>query len=76
MILAKINGLNPNPGAWFKYKNERYKVLKAKIVNKNGVVYKSTIDNNLTIACKDKSISILEIQKAGKTSKQLINFIR
>ena len=21
IILAKINGLNPNPGAWFKYKN-------------------------------------------------------
>ena len=25
IILAKINGLNPNPGAWFKYKNERYR---------------------------------------------------
>ena len=33
LILAKINGLNPNPGAWFKYKNERYKVLKAKVSN-------------------------------------------
>ena len=35
-ILAKINGLNPNPGAWFKYKNERYKVWKAKISNGSG----------------------------------------
>ena len=36
IILAKINGLNPNPGAWFKYKNDRYKVWKAKIVNISG----------------------------------------
>ena len=35
-ILAKINGLNPNPGAWFKYQNERYKVWKAKIINTSG----------------------------------------
>ena len=25
-VLAKINGLNPNPGAWFEYNKERYKV--------------------------------------------------
>ena len=71
VILAKVNGLNPNPGAWFKYKNERYKVWKAKISNANGL-QGSAIDNNLTIACKDKSISILEIQKEGK-SKQFID---
>ena len=64
--LKKINGLNPNPGAWFKYKNERYKVWKVKIVeNKNaiGVV----LDDSLTIGCKDQSIRILEIQKEGKS---------
>ena len=22
-LVAKINGLNPNPGAWFKYKNDK-----------------------------------------------------
>jgi methionyl-tRNA formyltransferase len=68
-VLAKINGLNPNPGAWFQHKNERYKVWKAKVVNENNDVGK-LIDNNLTIACKDQSIRILEVQKEGK-SKQL-----
>ena len=24
-VLAKINGLNPNPGAWFEYKKDRFK---------------------------------------------------
>ncbi len=74
LILAKINGLNPNPGAWFKYKNERYKVWKAKISNESGL-QGSTIDNNLTIACKDKSINILEIQKEGKSRQATNQFL-
>jgi len=68
-VLAKINGLNPNPGAWFQYKNERFKVWKAEIVNKNSDSGK-TIDDQLTIACDEQSIKILEIQKEGK-SRQL-----
>ena len=68
-VLATINGLNPNPGAWFQYKNERFKVWKAEIVNKNSDAGK-TIDDQLTIACDEQSIKILEIQKEGK-SRQL-----
>ena len=67
-ILAKINGLNPNPGAWFEYRNERYKVWKAEIVTKSG----NAIDDQITIACKEQSIKIIEIQKEGK-SRQLIS---
>ena len=70
-VLAKINGLNPNPGAWFEYQNERYKVWQAEIVNKSGNAGK-TIDDQITIACKEQSIKIIEIQKEGK-SRQLIN---
>ncbi len=70
-VLAKINGLNPNPGAWFEYQNERYKVWKAEIVNKNGNAGE-IIDDQITIACKEQSIKIIEIQKEGK-SRQLIN---
>ena len=68
-VLAKINGLNPNPGAWFQYNKERHKVWKAKIVNKNSDAGK-TIDDKLTIACNEQSIQIIEIQKEGK-SRQL-----
>ena len=61
-VLAKINGLNPNPGAWFEFKNERFKVWKAEIINKSGEIGK-TLDNKLAVACKEQSIKILEIQK-------------
>ena len=47
---------------------------KAKISNTSGV-QGSTIDNNLTIACKDKSISILEIQKEGKSRQATGQFL-
>ena len=73
-VLAKINGLNPNPGAWFEYNKERYKVWKAKIVNENSEAGK-TIDNKLTIACKEQSIQILEIQKEGKKILSIKEFL-
>ena len=47
---------------------------KAKISNTSGL-QGFTIDNNLTIACKDKSISILEIQKEGKSRQATGQFL-
>jgi len=73
-VLAKINGLNPNPGAWFQYKNERFKVWKAEIVNKNSDAGK-TVDDQLTIACSEQSIKILEIQKEGKSRQSTNQFL-
>ena len=73
-VLAKINGLNPNPGAWFEYKNERLKVWKAEIVNQNSNAGKIT-DDRLTIACKEQSIKILEIQKEGKSRQLTDHFL-
>ena len=73
-ILAKINGLNPNPGAWFEYKSERYKVWKAKIINSKGKAG-FTINDKLTVACQDDSVQILEIQKEGKIKLSIDNFL-
>ena len=73
-VLAKINALNPNPGAWFEHNKERYKVWKAKIVNKNGVAGR-TVDDQLTVSCFEHSIKILEIQKEGKNKKLVDQFL-
>ncbi len=73
-ILAQINGLNPNPGAWFEYKKERYKVWKAEISENKGEIG-MVIDNSLTIGCKDKSIRIVEIQKEGKSRQPVEKFL-
>jgi methionyl-tRNA formyltransferase len=73
-ILAKINGLNPNPGAWFFYKKTRYKIWKAKVVEKTGPAG-TILDNNFTIGCGEKSLEVIEIQKEGKNKLPLKNFL-
>jgi len=70
-VLAKINALNPSPGSWFELNNVRYKIWKAEVCNDSGEPGK-VIDKNLIVACKEKSIKILEIQREGK-NKLLIN---
>ena len=73
-VLAHIHGLSPNPGAWFEYKNERFKVLRAKISAANGK-FSSVLDENLTIACKSNSIQILELQRQGKNRQNAKEFL-
>ena len=64
-IIAKINALNPNPCAWFKYNKQRYKIWSAKLNEKIGKCGE-ILDDNLLIGCKNGSIRIEEIQKEGK----------
>lgn len=73
-IIAKINGLNPSPGAWFIYNNKRYKVWSAK-KNLNKGKPGQILDKNFTIGCKDKSIVFNEIQKEGKNRLMLDQFL-
>ena len=73
-VLAHIHGLSPNPGAWFEYKNERYKILKAKLSTKSGKP-SYTVDENLTIACKSHSIQISEIQSKEKNKQSSKEFL-
>ena len=73
-VLAHIHGLSPNPGAWFEYEKERFKILRAKVVLKNGKSGQ-VLDENLTVACGSSSIQILELQRQGKnkqTSKEFL----
>lgn len=73
-IIGKINGLYPNPGAWFIYNGERYKVLKAGISNGSGNAG-TVLDDYLEICCNDKSIKIIEIQRQGKKSQNINEFM-
>ena len=73
-VLNHINGLSPNPGAWFEYKKERFKVLKAKIsMSKSNPG--SVLADNLTIGCKSNSIQVLELQRQGKNRQTVKEFL-
>jgi len=74
-ILGKVNGLYPSPGAFFNFNGERYKILKAQIGNGLGETGE-VLSNELEIACKNnKSLKILEIQRQGKKTQKIGEFM-
>ena len=74
-IIGKINGLYPTPGAFFIYKGERYKILKAELKSGSGEIGE-VLDNYLEISCGNKkSIKVLEIQRQGKRPQNISEFM-
>ena len=74
-IIAKINALYPNPGSWFQYKGSRLKIIKAVEVEKKGSPGE-IIDKKFTIACSKNAIQILELQKEGKKSIDVSEYLK
>ena len=73
-IIGKINGLYPSPGAWFLYKGERYKILKANLGNGTGNAG-DILNDHLEICCDNNSIKVLEIQREGKRPQNINEFM-
>ena len=74
-IIGKINGLYPSPGAYFIYNGERYKILKASLAFSNGEIGE-VLDNYLEVSCGNKkSIKILDIQRQGKRTQNVGEFM-
>jgi len=74
-IIGKINGLYPNPGAFFIYKGERYKILKAELASGIGKIG-DVLDNYLQISCGNKkSIKVIDIQRQGKKPQNISEFM-
>ncbi len=74
-IIGKINGLYPVPGAFFIFKGERYKILKADIGNGIGNPGE-VVSDYLEVACGNgQSIKIKEIQRQGKKPQKIGEFM-
>ena len=73
-VLAHIHGLSPNPGAWFEFEKERFKILRVKISSENGKPG-CILNENLTIGCGSNSIQILELQRQGKNRQTAKEFL-
>ena len=70
-VIAKINGLN---GAHFIFQGARYKILKAELNNFSGKPGE-IIGDSLEIACKEKSIKVMMIQREGKNPQKTAEFL-
>ena len=74
-IIGKINGLHPNPGAYFIFNGDRYKILRAEIGNGSGHPGE-VLNDKLEIACSNnESIKVIEIQKEGKKIQKINEFL-
>ena len=74
-IVAKINALNPNPGSWFQHKGNRIKVTKALESNLQGKPGQ-ILNAKFTIACRENSIEVLELQKEGKRKMKTSEYLK
>ncbi len=74
-IVAKINAFQPNPGCWFEINGLRIKPIRVKELKKSGepgVI----LSENLTVACAENAVQILELQKEGKQSMKAEEYLR
>ncbi len=67
VLECKIRAFNPYPAVYFEYGGERYKILRAKVVDESGEAG-AILDGagRLVIACGDKALEVTEIQRQGK----------
>jgi len=78
-VLRHIHGLSPFPGAWFELPLEgeavRVKVLRCQLAKGSGAPGE-LLDDQLTIACGDNAIRLLDVQRAGKQPMKAQEFLR
>ena len=70
-----IRGLSPFPGAWCEMAGERVKVLRSTKGIGSGP-QGTALDGNLTVACADGSVRIVELQKAGGRPMRAEDYLR
>jgi methionyl-tRNA formyltransferase len=74
-VLRHIHGLSPFPGAWAELENARVKILRCELAKGSGAPGE-VLDDQLTIACGEGAIRILELQREGKARMQAMDFLR
>ena len=70
-----IRGLSPFPGAWFEAEGARIKVLRSTQATGSGTAG-TVLDDQLTIACQNGAVRLLELQRAGRQAMTAEEFLR
>jgi methionyl-tRNA formyltransferase len=78
-VLRHIHGLSPFPGAWSEIAGggdaARVKILRCELAKGTGAPG-AVLDDQLTIACGEGTIRIVELQRAGKAPMKAAEFLR
>jgi len=80
-ILSLINGTDPQPGAYFNYKDEKIKCFKPEIIQWSGNEQSGTLvvadaNEGFIVKTGDAAISIGEIQAPGKKRMETCVYLR
>jgi methionyl-tRNA formyltransferase len=78
-VLRHIHGLSPFPGAWSEIAGgsdaARVKILRCELAKSAGAPG-AVLDDQLTIACGEGAIRIVELQRSGKAPMKAAEFLR
>ncbi len=74
-VLRHIHGLSPFPGAWFEIGGARVKALRCEFAEGQGKPG-TALDDQLTIACSEGAVRLLEVQREGKGPMEARAFLR
>lgn len=80
-IERQVRAFAPAPGAWFEHESERYRVLKAEVVDIEGDPRLRgnaglVLDDELTIATGEGALRPLTVQRAGKPAMEAAALLR
>ena len=74
-----IRGLSPSPGAWVEMtirgKSQRVKLLRSELVAATGAPG-TLLADDMTIACGEGAVRLVELQRAGKGAMKAGEFLR
>jgi methionyl-tRNA formyltransferase len=70
-----VRGLSPFPGAWFELEGGRIKVLRTSKGEGEGLPG-TLVDDDLTVACGEGAVRIVELQRAGRAAMKAEEFLR
>jgi methionyl-tRNA formyltransferase len=79
LVHNHMRGLSPHPGAWFEWERagerHRIKVLRSTCGEGSGVPG-TVLDDELTVACGQGAVRLIELQRAGRRAMKAAEFAR
>jgi methionyl-tRNA formyltransferase len=75
-VERQIRAFAPSPGAFFEWRDERFRILGAEAVMAESASPGTVIDDQLTIACNPGAIRPTLIQRAGKAAMSTSDLLR
>ncbi len=74
-VERQVRAFAPAPGAWFGLEGERYRVLEADVLAREGAAG-TTLDDALTIACGYGAVRPTRVQRAGRPVMNVDDLLR